>query len=508
MLLTGVAKVARALTRLSRVPYRYQHVSTRMVVRDFGINRTYRTHCSATKAMAPSTTRSKAKGKGPAPKSGASATSATTQKKPVRPDSKNPPKLFVLPKDTSSTARIATLAHPRTSEPTRYFICPDKGFYEFTKVAAPKSQPRSWLLAPNEACAEEGSQTTGNGQKKAAAKDEGNEYTPSEGYIASSADLFLATPIDPLFLLLPALAGTSSKAREEPKRLFLEADDYLDVLSAASPHLKLLLSHDSLRSKFTDRLDAVCDTVDAGDETMYRLSEPKLIGILAEKCTAVVEKGLPASMEDLLVAKALAAPLLSVARGEDCPDEELELAGTESSATPKTESAESQTPSLATDSSATPVSEASTTLTTPSPDAKPPIVAPEGVPHLLRLRTAFQYLCSSYIPASLCSSLATKLNAATPDQAASFPDFTPLDSHLAHLAKLRADALASRSMNDFSRKRGFEDEEAGETRAEKKRRKDEEEKLAKKNESRGVRDLKKVNVSGMKKMSDFFKKKT
>lgn len=455
--------------------------------------------------MAPSTTRSKAKAKGPAPKTGAGTTSATTQKKPVQPDSKNPPKLFVLPKDTSPTARIATLAHPRTSEPTRYFICPDKGFYEFTKIAAPKSQPRSWLLAPNEECAEEGSQTTGSGKKTAAAKDEGNEYTPSEGYIASSADLFLATPIDPLFLLLPALAGTSSKAREEPKRLFLEADDYLDVLSAASPHLKSLLGQDSLRSKFTDRLDAVCDTVDAGDETMYRLSEPKLIAILAEKCAAVVEKGLPASMEDLLVAKALAAPLLSVARGEDCPDEELDG---DSSATPKTDSAESQTPSLATDSSATPVSEASTALTTPSPDVKPPIVAPEGVPHLLRLRTAFQYLCSSYIPASLSSSLATKLNAPGTDEVASFPDFTPLDSHLAHLAKLRADALASRSMNDFSRKRGFEDEEAGETRAEKKRRKDEEEKLAKKNESRGVRDLKKVNVSGMKKMSDFFKKKT
>lgn len=457
--------------------------------------------------MAPSTTRSKAKAKGPAPKAGTGATSATTQKKPVQPDSKNPPKLFVLPKDTSPTARIATLAHPRTSDPTRYFICPEKGFFEFTKIAAPKSQPRSWLLAPNEECADEGSQPTKNGKKEVAAKDEGNEYTPSEGYITSSADLFLATPIDPLFLLLPALAGKSSKPREEPKRLFLEADDYLDVLSSTSPHLKSLLGQESLRNKFTDRLDAVCDTVDAG-EIMYRLSEPKLIAILAEKCVAVVENGLPASMEDLLVSKALAVPLLSVTRGEDCPDEELELADTESSATPKTGSAESQTPSSAADSSATPVSEASTTLTTPSPDAKPPIVAPEGVPHLLRLRTAFQYLCSSYIPAALSTSLASKINTPAPDQTASFPDFTPLETHLAHLAKLRADTLASRSMNDFSRKRGFEDEEAGETRAEKKRKKDEEEKVAKKNESRGVRDLKKVNVSGMKKMSDFFKKKT
>jgi len=50
------------------------------------------------------------------------------------------------------------------------------------------------------------------------------------------------------------------------------------------------------------------------------------------------------------------------------------------------------------------------------------------------------------------------------------------------------------------------DDEAAETRAEKKRRKEEEEKRKKAGESRGLRDLKKVNVTGMKKMSDFFGK--
>jgi hypothetical protein len=52
----------------------------------------------------------------------------------------------------------------------------------------------------------------------------------------------------------------------------------------------------------------------------------------------------------------------------------------------------------------------------------------------------------------------------------------------------------------------IEDEDS-ETRAEKKRKKEEEEKRKKAGESRGVKNLKKVNVSGMKKMSDFFKKK-
>ena len=41
---------------------------------------------------------------------------------------------------------------------------------------------------------------------------------------------------------------------------------------------------------------------------------------------------------------------------------------------------------------------------------------------------------------------------------------------------------------------------------EEKRKKEEEEKKAKAQESRGVRDLKKVNTTGMKKMSDFFGK--
>jgi hypothetical protein len=84
-------------------------------------------------------------------------------------------------------------------------------------------------------------------------------------------------------------------------------------------------------------------------------------------------------------------------------------------------------------------------------------------------------------------------------------DFAPLDSHLAHLAKLRQDALAARSLGDYSRKRALDED--NETRAEKKQKLDEEEKRKKAGESRGVKALKKVNVTGMKKMSDFFKKK-
>ena len=85
-------------------------------------------------------------------------------------------------------------------------------------------------------------------------------------------------------------------------------------------------------------------------------------------------------------------------------------------------------------------------------------------------------------------------------------DFAPLDAYLARLARLRQEAAAARSAGDYTRKRALDEEEVA-ARAEKKRRRDEEEKRKKAGESRGVRDLKKVSTVGMRKMSDFFKKK-
>lgn len=87
-------------------------------------------------------------------------------------------------------------------------------------------------------------------------------------------------------------------------------------------------------------------------------------------------------------------------------------------------------------------------------------------------------------------------------------DFAPLTAHLTHLAKLRAEAAASADLSSFTRKRGcLEDDEEAEARAEKKRRLEEEEKRKKLSISRGVKDLAKVDVKGMKKMSAFFQPK-
>jgi hypothetical protein len=106
----------------------------------------------------------------------------------------------------------------------------------------------------------------------------------------------------------------------------------------------------------------------------------------------------------------------------------------------------------------------------------------------------------SYLPATLCSRIDEML--ASPESPL---DFKPLTDRIREIAALRAEALASRTLTDFSRKSGLDDEEV-ESRAEKKRKKEDEDKKAKALESRGVRDLKKVNTTGMKKMSDFFGK--
>lgn len=126
------------------------------------------------------------------------------------------------------------------------------------------------------------------------------------------------------------------------------------------------------------------------------------------------------------------------------------------------------------------------------------MVAPPEVLSLQKLRISFDFICSSYIPPPLSKLLKEKL----PKEETI--DFAPLETYLAKLAKLRQEAAAAR-VTDYSRKRGRDEED--EERAEKKRKKEEEEKMKKVGVSRGVRELKKVNTSGMKKMSDFFMKK-
>jgi hypothetical protein len=428
-----------------------------------------------------------------AAKASESAKSAT-HKAQLAPESTNPPHLFILPEHLSAEARIVSIENPRYADDDRYLVCPERGVYEFTRVAAPKTIPRSWLLNPED-----------DGSEDA----EDNKDTP-KGFVAKAADLYIATSIDPLFLLLPALAPQPKSNSSEPaKQLFLAGDDYIERVTTASPDLSSLIRMESLRKRLETRMSVVCDTVDAGDETMYRLNEGKLCQELLKKARKMVEKGLPASMEEKLIRKALEVPILSIKRDDsslsELVNEEDPVRADSGVETPPIETTDTQTTTATTNSTTTSFSEASTAISfsavTQTP--LPPINAPDGVANLLRLRTALFFICSAYLAPHLAEVMKKSLS--SPSSPA---DFGPLDTHLAHLTKLRQETLAARSFGDYSRKRSMnEDDEGLETRAEKKRKNDEEEKRKKAGESRGVRDLKKVNVSGMKKMSDFFKKK-
>ncbi|EUC47431.1 hypothetical protein COCMIDRAFT_3682 [Bipolaris oryzae ATCC 44560] len=379
----------------------------------------------------------------------------------------NPPKLFVLPKNASQDARIVTLDNPANDTPSRYFFCPERGFYEFTRIAAPKKDCRSWLITSNDGTTQE--------------QEEKRDIDASRigsGYVAKSADLFIATPIDLLFLILPALAPKSAK---DTKQHFLAFDDYLDTLSSSSPHWKALLSqHASLKSMLEKRIRLICDTVDAGDETMYRISLPKLLEVLVAKAERMIQRGLPASLEEKFIKTALEIPIMSIKR------EESTLSAVSTSNTETGESENTITTTTTT-----------TTTTTQEDTVTPALTTPPEIPHLLRLRTSLTYLTSSYLPPTLTSLLTPLLT----------PRFTPLTTHLSAIAALKAEAAALRSITDnVSRKRAvLEDDDKMAEREEKKRKKEEEDKK-KKMEGRGIKQLKKVDTSGMRKMSSFFTK--
>ncbi|KAK8018217.1 ribonuclease H2- subunit B [Apiospora marii] len=248
----------------------------------------------------------------------------------------------------------------------------------------------------------------------------------------------------------------------------------------------------------------VCDTVDAGGELMYRFSQEKLLAQMVSKAKRMSEKSLPPSMEEKFVAKALEAPVLGLKR-----EGTITTAATDASAsTPKADSTESQSSTVSTETTTSHISEASTTATTVTDEEaiaaasalKASMQASTEVTQLQRLRIAFSFICSSYIIPSQVAQLKRQLL-----EQKKLVDFSPLDEYLAQVAKLRQEAASSRSMGDYSRKHVLDEEELMD-RAEKKRKMEEDEKRKKAGESRGVKNLKKVNTAGMKKMSDFFKK--
>lgn len=412
--------------------------------------------------------------------------------------------MLILPKLSSPDARVCTFAHPRTSRPSRYYFDPEQGVYEFTRVAAPKSAYRSWLIGAQP-------RVSSTYHKGSDDKDEiltfkkpevgRGSYRPiSNGCVVKNAELLIATPIDCLFLLLSAFCDQSLGKSPSSKGLFLSADDHIESLFGGSKHLSHLAAHGPTRQTMEARMEVVCDTVDAGEEKMYRLNEVKLLNELVLKAERMVYIGLPASMEESFIRRTLETPVMAIKHEESSLSDRIDSQTDTSISTPiSIDRVDSQTSTATADSVITSIS-AGTDITVP--EILPLFTDGINLHHLLRLRTALTYMISSYVPLPLARTL-DKLMATNESPI----DFEPLDERLAQLAKLRAEALAARSFGDFSRKRNMhEDDDAAESKAEKKRRKDEEEKKKKLGESRGLRDLKKVDTKGMKKMSDFFGK--
>ncbi|KAL9578214.1 MAG: hypothetical protein Q9212_005862 [Teloschistes hypoglaucus] len=412
---------------------------------------------------------------------------------------KDPVRLLLLPQDAGPEARICTLAHPATSKPCRYYWSPSNGLYEFQRIAAPRNESRSWLLIP------EAVKEAARKQEEATSEDpmpmdsllenQANSPSTQKGHTIQSPEIMVATPLDILFIILPALYA---QIANKSKGLFLSLDDLIDAACDTSRHLKAILENTFMRRRTEKRIDMVCDNVQAGDEKMYRLNVDRLLHELLSIAKRLQLKGLPTTMEAKFVDKALEVPMRSVKR-EDSSVSQTANAIPQDSELRDNMSTESQ-PSTTTSQSVE--SEASMQTNTTIPDQLAPVH--EKIKNLLRLRTALQFVTSSYLPRPLISTINNLfLSPSSPI------NFKPLEDHLAHIAKLRAEALAARSLSDFSLKRSMvEDDEVAEERAEKRRKKEEDEKRQKSGLSRGVRDLKKVDVSGMKKMSDFFGKKS
>lgn len=397
----------------------------------------------------------------------------------LAPSVQDPPQVFVWPKDTSDDARVVTLQNPATSAPNRYLVCPEKGCFEFTRIAGPKRACRSWLLTPK-------------GQEEESGREESQQ--DDEGYVLQTPDLLVATPLDPLFLVLPALSQDAPGG----KQMFLPALDYIEKLEERSEHLKQMLRQDAagrLEKMLEASMLSVCDTMEAGEEVLFKISNKKLLDRLLAKAGRMVDKGLPWSMEERFVKQALAVPVMTIRREESS----ISLADGENVA-PGAET-DSTSTSQETVSSATTAQTESTEATSFESVRTPPPTSNAEITHLLRLRTALNFVLSSYIP----NAVRTTLTSLLASREGSPIDFTPLDDHLEHLAKLKQEAQALRSLSDnISRKRSAIDDDEALEKAEAKKRKKEDEEARKKNVTHGVKKLAKADRSGMKSISSFF----
>lgn len=377
---------------------------------------------------------------------------ATTINEPdILPHDENPSHVMLLPRQISKNARILSLPHPATGSATRYLFCPSNGVYEFTKVAAPRTTPRSWLLTPT---------------ADSPAQDQ-------DGHIIEDANILIATPLDVLYVLLPLFASQLDESKKRPQvQSFRQADDLLDMLSAATSALGLMKKNQCFRDRLLERLEPICEVRLVGEEKFYRPDAHRLLSVLVTKAKLLAENDVwPDSMSEKYVRNPLEVP----------------------------------TPHPSSQNTVETIEEAEEerTLGPDSPPIHTPfhdVHAPDHFQRLQRIKTALHFIFDSYVPKVFHSCLQQLLT--TYDGV----DFEPLDHQIKIVRALHVDALALQSLSDnISRKRPLQDDDLVEKSSEQRRRR-EDEVNRKKTESRGVKNLKKVNTDGMKKLNSFFGK--
>ena len=140
------------------------------------------------------------------------------------------------------------LPHPRSGDATQFASATDGTLLEVNRLAD-ASHPHSWLLAGAERVEQDGS-------------------------------LYVATPVDPLFVLLPRL-------RERGGGYFKALSDVFGADSPDDASGRALETHVVALPRLLERLRVVCDVNDKYDEPMLRLNEANLTKWLQRKARAL-----------------------------------------------------------------------------------------------------------------------------------------------------------------------------------------------------------------------------
>ena len=389
-----------------------------------------------------------------------------------------PPTLLVLPETISPDAKFVSLPHPATGKLARYLYCSESSFYEITRIAPGTGTGRSCLLTPSS----ELNSTDGEYHSGA------NRDESEEGYILQDAQSFTATPVDIRLFLIPLIKVESLDGAGNRPQQALIVEDHLSKLSKCSKHFERLLRFPSVRRRFERAIVSVFEPVDALGEIAYRPDASLLFKLLVEKASRLVNDAWPSSLESYIQRQLEVPAIVSIL--DDAARTGNSVGQGATPVRPDEQGSNDKSPSQA----GVVQRDTPTTLR---------LTATEAVVKQMRLKTALEFIASSYCPPPLRKHFDSLV------ASNKYIDLGSLQAYLAEIDSLKEKAQALRSMSENIVRKRTADEVEDEERvfqAEKRQKKEEEEKK-RKQETRAIKDLRKTDTSGMKKLSSFFSKK-